>query len=52
MPEDLKKELRKVARKYVSKGKLRGKGAVDRFVYGTMTNMQKRGEIPKWRRLR
>ncbi len=52
MPEKVENALRKVARKFIAKGKLRGKGAIGHFVYGTMTNMQKRGEIPKWRKLK
>jgi len=51
MPENVKRALRKVAAKYAKRGKLRKrKGetmaeAKNHFIYGTMANMMKRGEI-------
>jgi len=51
MPENVKRALRKVALRYAKKGKLRKKKgetmaeAKNHFIYGTMANMKKRGEI-------
>lgn len=48
MPQAVESALRKVAAKHASWGKKRQ----DAFVYGTMTNMQKRGEIAPWRKFK
>jgi len=51
MPKAVHDALAKVAAKYMKKGKLKrkkgesAKRAKDRFIYGTMANMRKRGEI-------
>lgn len=55
MPKAVHDALRKVAKKYMKQGKLRGAGkgssrkakkrAMNHFIYGAMTNMEKRGEI-------
>jgi hypothetical protein len=54
MPKAVEDALRKAARKMVKGGKIKkGKNksleaAKNKFVFGTMTNMAKRGEIPKF----
>jgi len=58
MPNKVEDALGRVASKYAKQGKLkRKKGdsleqAKDRFLYGTMTNLQKRGSIAPWRKLK
>lgn len=59
MPLAVEKALKKSAMALARKGKLRGqkKGqkyddAVQHMVYGTMTNMQKAGSIPPWRKMK
>ncbi len=55
MPKKVHDALAKVAAKYMKKGRLKGAGknssasakkkAKNAFIYGTMANMKKRGEI-------
>jgi hypothetical protein len=47
MPKDLERALIKAAAKKGYKGK-----RAKHFVYGTMTNMQEKGEISPWRKLK
>jgi hypothetical protein len=59
MPIAVERALRKAAKGLARKGELKGqkKGqkwdkAINHMVYGTMTNMQKAGKIPAWRKLK
>lgn len=58
MPKVLEEALGRKALVMARKGKLKKRKkdslseAVDHFRYGTMTNMQKAGKIPPWRKLR
>lgn len=58
MPSDVERRLREVAAKYAKKGKLKRRPndsleeTKERFIFGTMTNMQKKGSIPSWRTLK
>lgn len=50
MPKALEEALARAFNKRKKAGKVKGdKGS---FVYGTMTNMQKKGEIAPWRKLK
>jgi len=50
MPKALEKRLMAAADKMAKKGKL--SGTKEGFVYGTMTNMMKKGSIEPWRKLK
>lgn len=59
MPKAVERELSKAADKMAAKGTLKKKkkgtslqDAKKQFVYATMTNMQKAGSIPPWRKLK
>ena len=58
MPTAVEQALAKAASKMAASGKLKKKKnetlaeAKSHFVYGRMTNLQKAGSIPAWRKLK